>query len=268
MRPFLKWAGNKYRVLKHITPLLARMPSARLIEPFLGSGAVFLNSEFEHYLLSDANPDLIALYQYLQHFGNDYIEYCKGFFNNKNNTEPNYYKLREKFNSTQDISLKSALFLFLNKHGFNGLCRYNNQGGYNVPYGFYKKPYFPEKEMAHFVKQSKLAHFQTSDFASVMQEAGNGDVVYCDPPYVPLSKTANFSQYAQTAFSAADQARLVKEAKRAAARGAKVIISNHNTEESQLLYQGASLTEIHVNRHISCKGETRGKARELLAIYE
>ena len=159
-KPFLKWAGGKTRVLKHILPLLPK--GKRLVEPFCGSGSVFLNTNYEEYLVSDINPDLINIYNFLKEENKDFIEYCKSFFTSNNNTQERYTELRDLFNSTKDIRIKSALFIYLNRHGFNGLCRYNSTGGFNVPFGRYTKPYFPEKEMLLFQEKTKTVTFKSA----------------------------------------------------------------------------------------------------------
>ena len=148
IRPFLKWAGNKYHCLHHILSLLPK--TNRLIEPFTGSGAIFVNTNYPNYLLAEANQDLIHLFHYLQQEGEPFINYCQTLFCSENNSETKYYMLRENFNLSQDPRTRAVLFLYLNRHGYNGLCRYNQQNVYNVPFGRYKKPYFPRQEMQFF----------------------------------------------------------------------------------------------------------------------
>jgi len=135
MRPFLKWAGNKYQILHRIQQHLPA--GKRLVEPFVGSGALFLNSDYERYLLADSNLDLINLYNLLKKEGPNFIEYCQGLFVDKHNNPDIYYQYRLEFNTTNDVRRKSALFIYLNRHGYNGLCRYNSKGGFNVPFGLY-----------------------------------------------------------------------------------------------------------------------------------
>lgn len=265
MRPFLKWAGNKYQIIDQIRLVLKR--GERLIEPFVGSGAVFLNTDYDRYLLADVNPDLIQLYQFLKVEGTLFIDYCRDFFNPNNNRAETFYELRKLFNKTQDKRLKSALFLYLNKHCFNGLCRYNGKAKFNTPFGWYKKPYFPEKEMLFFHQKAQRAVFKCADFLEVMLTAKPGDIVYCDPPYVPLSRTANFTSYSSGGFSAAQQLLLAQMAENLMRKGIGVIISNHDTEFTQVAYQKAEIIKLNVQRFISCEGNARGKVAELLAIF-
>lgn len=266
VRPFLKWAGNKFQILERIRAVLP--PGKRLIEPFAGSGAVFLNTNYSQYLVTDNNGDLIKLYLTLQAEGESFISYCKSFFTETNNSESCYYHLRETFNSTTETRLKSALFVYLNRHCYNGLCRYNLQGGFNTPFGQYKKPRFPENEMRYFHTKAKDAIFMPADFREVMKTADKGDVVYCDPPYVPLSATANFTTYSSGGFGRDDQTELAELARQLAGRGVPVLISNHATEFTLSVYQAAKIELFEVQRYISCDGANRGKVKEVLALFE
>jgi DNA adenine methylase len=264
-RPFLKWAGNKYQIMEHI---MAMLPSGhRLIEPFVGSGAVFLNADYESYLLADSNEDLINLYQTLQQEGESFIDYCRSYFTAETNVENRYYELRQEFNTNPDPRLKAALFIYLNRHAYNGLCRYNSKGGFNTPFGQYTKPHFPEKEMRRFVTRAGQATFTVADFRDTMRSAQRGDVLYCDPPYVPLSATSNFTSYSSGGFGRADQVALAELAKELSARGVPVLISNHATEFTLNAYKSAQIEQLDVQRFISCNGDNRGTAREVLALF-
>ncbi len=265
MKPFLKWAGGKYRLVERIK---AALPSGkRWIEPFIGSGAVFLNADYPVYLLADSNPDLINLYRYLQAEGPDFIAYCRTFFQPEQNEKSAFYAWREQFNQTENCREKAALFLYLNKHGYNGLCRYNSRGKFNVPFGRYKQAHFPEAEMIFFWQKAQRAEFCQGTFPGTLAAATPGDVVYCDPPYHALSKTANFTSYSDTPFGWAQQEQLADMARELANRGIPVFISNHNTDEIRELYAGAQITEFFVQRFISCDGANRQKAPELLAYF-
>ncbi|WDL96431.1 Dam family site-specific DNA-(adenine-N6)-methyltransferase [Alicyclobacillus sp. ALC3] len=265
MKPFLKWAGNKYRLIEKIRALLP--PADRLIEPFAGAAAVFLNTDYQDNVINDSNPDLIHVFVTLKQYGPTFIDECKGLFGNEFNNADAYYALREEFNSSVDPFRKAALFLYLNRHGYNGLCRYNKIGGFNVPFGRYKKTYFPYEEMMMFYHKSQTAEFSSIDFEVVMRGARPGDVIYCDPPYVPLSATANFTGYNSDGFSQSEQVRLARVAAETAARGVPVVISNHDNEFTRKVYQGAVVTSFDVQRFISCDGDHRGKAKELLALF-
>ena len=265
-RPFLKWAGNKYRLIERIRALLP--PGRRLVEPFAGSAAVFLNTDYPRYLIADNNADLINLYRILQAEGERFVRYCRRLFDPDANTPETYYRRRDEFNATGDPRRKAALFLYLNRHGYNGLCRYNARGGFNVPFGRYRRPYFPAAEMLAFHARARRARFVHADFTRAFDQLREGDVVYCDPPYVPLSPSASFTDYSAGGFDLAQQERLAKLAEAAARRGVPVLISNHNTPFTRQIYGNAARCErFQVQRHISCDVGRRHEAGELLAFY-
>lgn len=264
-RPFLKWAGNKYRILDKIKSVLPE--GQRLIEPFSGSAATFLNTHYSSAWLNDLNSDLINVYRHLSNQHTDFIEFSESFFTPKNNQEKRYYQLRKHFNATQDELEKSALFLYLNRHSYNGLCRYNRKGGFNAPFGRYKKPYFPKQQLEAFAQKAKNLKLTHQPFEKVMSKAKAGDVIYCDPPYVPLSPTANFTQYSHKNFLNTDQEQLADMAKTLAKKNISVIISNHNTPYTRKIYADAKIIKFSVPRYISCKGHQRMPAKELLAVY-
>lgn len=266
MRPFLKWAGGKYRLTNTIN---AHLPKAKtLIEPFVGAGSVFLNSEYEHYILADINPDLINLYKIIKDNPEQYIQDCERYFTPEYNDKEVYLRLRSEFNASTDKYKRSLLFLYMNRHGYNGLCRYNKKGIYNVPFGSYKKPYFPKKELFGFAQKAQFAEIYCEDFRKTFTRATTDAVIYCDPPYVPLSKTASFAAYASNGFGAEEQAELAQLAEATASKqGIPVLLSNHSTVLTKRLYHGAKIHEIEVSRMISRNGAKREKVKELLAKF-
>ena len=264
-RAFLKWAGGKYGLIESITQFL---PTGKvLVEPFVGAGSVFLNTDYDAYLLADINPDLIALYNLLKTEPDAFIRLAKTLFCEENNQRERYFQLRDEFNQTRDVQWRSALFLYLNRHGYNGLCRYNSKGLFNVPFGRYKVPYFPEVEMQGFIDKSDRIELMCDDFEAALALAGNDDIVYCDPPYVPLSDTASFTTYASGGFDLHDQSRLAEVAKQVSEESKGVLISNHDTKFTREIYKEARLEAIDVQRNIAAKGSSRKKVGELLAIY-
>lgn len=266
-RAFLKWAGGKYSLVEEIERHLP--PARKLVEPFVGAGSVFLNTDFEQYLLADINPDLINLYNIIKEQPEQYIRDSKALFTPEYNQKGAYLEIREAFNRTDDPYTRSLYFLYMNRHGFNGLCRYNKKGGFNVPFGSYKKPYFPEDEMYFFAEKAKRATFVCEGYQQTFSRARKGSVIYCDPPYAPLSSTANFTSYAGNGFSLDDQAALADAAERAAnERDIPVLISNHDTTLTRRLYHGAELSVVKVKRTISRNGGSRNKVDELLALFK
>ena len=266
LRPFLKWAGAKTQLVKNLRSLFPQ-GDFRFIEPFVGSGAVFLNNPYSSSVLSDTNEDIINLYGALKASPAEFISRCKKLFAPKNNDSGRFYELRDEFNSCTDVERRASLFLYLNRYCFNGLCRYNTKGKFNTPFGRYKQPYFPEEEMQVFANKLVTAELLKCDFRAALSEAGRGDVVYCDPPYVPLTSTANFTNYAAAGFTKDDQKALRKLAFEASERGAVVILSNHDTPFTRDLYRGAELFPVLVSRTISCDGQNRNKAKEIIAVF-
>lgn len=267
MVPFIKWAGSKRRVTSEIRDSLPG--GNRLIEPFLGSGAVFLANQhrYSEFLLTDSNADLITLYQEVVRDPSGFIADAQRFFSKNGNVAAAYYERRERFNRLPQGRERAVLFLYLNRHGFNGLCRYNRSGGFNVSFGRYKAPRFPEQELQAFATAIDKASIRRDDFRCAMQEAGVGDVVYCDPPYVPLSPTACFTEYLAAGFSKSDHLELVAEALAATRRGATVVISNHDTVATRKLYHLAnSIFTVQVRRSIGAK-RGRGLAPEVIATF-
>ncbi|MEZ8825732.1 Dam family site-specific DNA-(adenine-N6)-methyltransferase [Vibrio amylolyticus] len=265
-RAFLKWAGGKYGLVEDIQRHLP--PARKLIEPFIGAGSVFLNTDYDQYLLADINPDLINLYNLLKEKPDLYISEAKRWFTPEHNRKEVYLDIRAEFNNTDDVMYRSLAFLYMNRFGFNGLCRYNKKGGFNVPFGSYKKPYFPEAELEFFAHKAKKATFICEGYVETFKRARKGSVVYCDPPYAPLSTTANFTSYAGNGFSLDDQAALADIAEKTAHnRGIPVLISNHDTTLTRRLYHGAELNVVKVKRTISRNGAGRNKVDELLALF-
>ncbi|WP_019029578.1 Dam family site-specific DNA-(adenine-N6)-methyltransferase [Colwellia piezophila] len=267
-RAFLKWAGGKYSLCDVISKILPN--SRRLIEPFVGAGSVFLNTDYDEYILNDINQDLINLYKFVQDKPDCFIADVRKFFNAEHNQAERYYQLRSDFNASKDPYFRSLVFLYMNRHGYNGLCRYNKKGGYNVPFGKYKRPYFPEVELNYFAEKSQKATFVCEGYRKTFERAVNGDVIYCDPPYVPLSKTASFTSYAGNGFGLDDQADLANAAEEVSESGAiSVVISNHDTIWTRKIYEhAAKIKSFKVARTISQSATNRKKVAELLALYK
>lgn len=270
-KPFLKWAGGKFKLLPQLIPIIGY--PTQFIEPFSGAASVSLNIvDCPVIVINDANTDLIQTYQHLISEGNDFIDYCESYFTDGND-EVVFYRNRELFNESVDKREKSALFVYLNKHSFNGLTRYNKQGKYNVPFGKYKSVTFPRTEMINFkdvMREKNQVYMHSLDFCEMKlyQNINENTVVYFDPPYIPLSETSSFTDYHTEGFTDVDQIRLVELAKHLRSQGAKVIISNHDVERARELYCDArKIIEVDVNRSVGASSESRGKVKELIAIY-
>ena len=265
-RPFLKWAGGKFSLLSELD---RHIPAGnRLIEPFVGGGSVFLNSDkHERFLLADVNPDLINLYTMLDVDHIRVLSFAQELFKRATN-EDAYMELREEFNS-QRLSApeRAAAFLYLNRHCFNGLMRYNRSNQFNVGYGSYAAPHFPDEEVKAFKSRSHKCVFMTAGYRQTLSLAGADDVVYCDPPYEPLPGTDGFTSYSGAGFSWADQVALAECCVAAHQRGAKVVISNSSAPKVIELYgqHGLKIHHVSARRAMSSKPGTRSAASDIIA---
>lgn len=261
-KSFLKWAGGKSQMLPDILPLLA--DGKRLVEPFAGSAVVSLNTTLPA-IVADSNRDLISLFQFIasRRRGDTYFE-------PKYNCEEQYYRLRKKFNRAMVGSAEqSEIFLYMNRHGFNGLCRYNRSGEFNVPFGRYKNPGYPYEAVTTFIERAEHVLFSANDFEETFRLVKRGDVVFCDPPYVPLTKTSSFTAFDADGFGSAQQMALAMCAKMAATKGARVIITNHDTPATRKLYADANeIRKVRIRRSIAASSGARKTVGELIAIYD
>ncbi|HGJ5884645.1 adenine-specific DNA-methyltransferase [Arsenophonus sp.] len=265
-RAFLKWAGGKYLLVEEIKKYLPEGDC--LVEPFVGAGSVFLNTNYNAYILADINNDLINLYNTVKYHTDTFVQHSRQLFNNEFNTPEQYYRLRTEFNLCNNPRRRSELFLYLNRHCYNGLCRYNSKGEFNVPFGRYKKPYFPEDELYWFAEKAQKAIFVCQTYKETLLSVNKSAVVYCDPPYTPLSDTANFTAYHTNSFGNKEQYNLAQIAYHlSSTRGIPVLISNHDTPATREWYHHAKLNVVKVRRTISRNSLARRKVDELLAFY-
>ena len=278
IRSLVKWPGGKGRVLPDLLPVLPKGDC--LVEPFVGGASVFLNTDYRHYVLGDINPDLINLYRVVSRRPDELIRVARDLFSHRNDAE-NYLKIRAFFNKPQGKRLRdsyrnvyrAAFFLFLNRHGYNGVVRYNQSGGYNVPYGKHKTtPYFPEAEIRLFHEKANdtRAFFACCSFESTIKiPTFNSAVIYCDPPYLPVSDTANFTQYHSGPFGEKQHRQLIA-ALLAANRetGASVVISNSDTPLTREIYKDFRFQEIAVQRSVSANAQKREKASEVIGVLK
>ena len=265
-RAFLKWAGGKYPLLEDIRRHLPQGDC--LVEPFVGAGSVFLNTDYPRYVLADINSDLIDLYNIVKGRPAEFVSDARQLFTPRSNESDAYYTHRNEFNASNDAYQRALLFLYLNRHGYNGLCRYNLRGEFNVPFGRYRKPYFPEEELYRFAERAQKATFVCESYDATLSKAQAGSVVYCDPPYAPLSATANFTAYHTNSFSLREQQHLAELAVKLAQDSCiPVLISNHDTELTRLWYQDAVLHVVKARRSISRSISGRAKVDELLALF-
>jgi len=268
VKPFLKWAGGKLRVVDRLEKHFPQ--GKRFVEPFLGAGSVALNVDYPKYIVNDTNADLVAVWKALKENELEFVKSCKKLFCAANNNRQVFDTLKKEFNTTNDVARKAELFLYLNRHGFNGLCRYNGDGEWNVPFGKNPSPYFPQEEFEKCLEKVKTFKIMNTDFRKVFELVEPDDVVYCDPPYLPMSQSANFDGYSTGGFTLQDHMDLAKCSATAAALGATVVITNNFNWYSRQIYQnmfGAKVFKINVARTISSNIEERKPVEEVIAVF-
>ncbi len=270
IKPFLKWAGGKFRVVDRLKKKFPKN-AKRFIEPFLGAGSVSLNVDYPAYVVSDTCTDLICVWECFKEMGMNFVKECQELFIPENHTPERYYELRDELSKTKKKLRKATIFVYLNRHCFNGLCRYNASGGFNVPFGKYKTIYFPQKQFEQSLEQVKKFEIHNKDFREIFAMVEDGDLVYCDPPYLPMSQSASFDAYAKGGFSLRDQIDLAKCAEEAADNGATVVISNHYNWYSRQIYTDlhkGKVSKIEVARTISSKTDKRDAVDEIVAVFQ
>jgi len=265
-RPFLKWAGGKTQLAD---ALLERMPLVFNVyhEPFVGSGALFFRlyreGRIRHAVLSDINPELMDTYLAIRDSVSEVIKLLSEFPHDREF----YYALREKDPWQLSLPERAARMIYLNKTGYNGLYRVNRQGKFNVPFGRYKSPKYLDQENLLAVSQAlQDVDILCAPFETVLERVLPGDWVYFDPPYAPLSQTANFTSYHANGFGLSDQERLRDVCVELSKNKVYVMLSNSDTEIIRSLYSLPYFTinEVLANRAINCNGAKRGKITELV----
>ena len=265
-KPILKWAGGKRQLL----PILIKNIPDKFntyYEPFIGGAALLISlyslNKIHNCVISDTNSDLYNLYKTIKENPQQLIDELDNM-EFKNNSE-DYYKARDLFNSINDSIERSALLIYLNRHGYNGLYRVNSQNKFNVPFGKYNNPGMPS--LGNIMALSELFQSCTimnTDFESTVNNAKKGDFVYFDPPYMPLSKTSYFTGYTHTGFDEKDQERLAKSFQELSDKGVYVMESNSSTDFIKELYKDFNLLEVDARRNINSIGTKRNSIKELI----
>lgn len=270
IKPLLKWAGGKRQLNEE---LYRRIPEhfEKYFEPFLG-GASFLVNLYNHgrinnAIVSDLNPELINFYKVIKDCPDTFINGMNKV--QLNNDAGTYYSNRAQFNEILgniEFSLqRSILFLYLNKHCYNGLWRVNSSGKFNVPYGRYKTVNMLDKENLYgFSSMLQNIEIENLDFEICVKGAHKNDFVYFDPPYQPLNKTSSFTGYTYQGFNFNEQLRLFKVFRSLTASGVKVMLSNSYSEEIKELYNDFNIEVVDAKRYINSVGTSRTGAKELI----
>jgi len=264
--PILKWAGGKRGLVPHILSLFPVDYRSRVYhEPFVGGGAVFFRIRPRAGSINDVNSHLINFYRVVRDNPEELISKARQYIYD----EESYYLLRDRFNQPglSDVEC-AALLLYLNKTAFNGLYRVNSRGEFNVPFGRYKNPTIvPERRIRAASKTLKKIDIFNEDFSYVLDYAKKGDLCYLDPPYQPVSETANFTSYSSEKFDLDEQRRLRDLCIELDEQGVLFVLSNSYAEAIIDLYRGIERFQVKIvqaKRAISSKASTRGPINEVL----
>lgn len=272
MEPLLKWAGGKRHIAKVVR---SHFPESwnegSYIEPFAGGAAMFFDLSPQRAVLSDINHQLIGFYRVLKNSPQDLFDaisiYAADFecLETAEEKKAVYLGLRSRFNQHVTGIEGAALFYALNKLSFNGLYRENSKGLFNVPFG--QKTAMQVYSFNTFQEASDIlqsAELHTEDFEQAIMSAQDGDFVYFDPPYVPMTPTASFTAYTSQGFGKIAQERLAKSMRELAKRGVRALLSNSNTQATREIYKGLRFETILAPRRVSAKTSGRGTVEELL----
>jgi DNA adenine methylase len=264
-KPLIKWVGGKRQLMSKIKELLPENYN-RYFEPFIGGGAVFFELKHENSFINDYNPELTNLYLTVKNKPKELIEDLKKHVN----TEEYYFYIRnldrnhEEYIKLSDVE-KASRFIFLNRTCFNGIYRVNSKGQNNVPYGKYSNPKIVDEE--NILSCSKLLEtttIMTGDFENIKVHINPGDLVYLDPPYVPLTDTANFTSYTDKGFDSSMQLRVRELCDYIDSIGAYFIVSNSSAPLVLELYRNYEIQLVSANRSLSASTEGRAKVMEVL----
>ncbi len=270
LRPFVKWAGGKRQLLNEIGK---RLPDAidTYFEPFVGGGALLVNLKNEERIskavISDLNGELINLYNVVKKNPDKLID---AFSHDEfENSEDAFRNLKTEFNTLTGLPgnevRRAALLMYLNKHGYNGLWRVNSKGKFNVPFGRYAKRNMPtEHSILKFSKMLENVKILNLDFEQAVKPAKKGDFVYFDPPYHPISKTANFTDYNSNGFTFDDQKRLADVFRKLHDKGVRLMLSNSKVPKIEELFDGFTIGTVDAKRFINCNGERRNGTKEII----
>ena len=270
-KPFVKWAGGKRQLLAELEKNFPKQ-FGTYFEPFLGGGAVLFDLLAKKpnikCSVSDLNSDLVLAYVTIRDKLGRLIESLENHSKNYHKDSTNYYYEVRKQEPKSQIEKVSRL-LFLNKTCFNGLYRVNSKGKFNVPLGRYTNPNIVNREnliTASKFLQSEKIKISCRDFESILKDAKKGDFVYFDPPYQPVSDTANFTSYTHRDFTEDDLQRLADLANQLNSKGAHVLLSNSNTKIVKKIFSSKKwkVKEIAVNRAINSNSQKRTGHKEIL----
>ena len=266
VNPILKWAGGKRRLIPEIINMFPSDYRNRTYhEPFFGSGAVFFKIKPKKGSINDINSRLMNFYKIVRDKPEELIKEASKYPYHKDT----YYKLRDHFNKDKlDPVEEAALLLYFNKTGFNGLYRENSRGEFNVPFGRYKNPTIvPKNKIRKASKILKNIEILNQDFSYIQENVEPRDLCYFDPPYQPVSDTANFTSYFADGFELEDQIKLRDTCIELNEKGVYFVLSNSYVEpiiEMYELVEDFRIVPVEARRSINSKANNRGPVKEAL----
>jgi len=265
--PILRWAGGKRQIISRLREFCPEDILLRpYCEPFLGAASLYLRVRPAQALLADANTHLIEMYRYIR---DEPAEVSKQLAELAlKDSQEWYYRVREEYNNSPASAAQAARFIYLNRTCFNGIFRVNKQGKFNVPYGFRRTPYFPSPEtLLELSEGLSYADLQAGSYLQTLKRAQPGAFVYLDPPYPPLSDTANFAHYTMDRFNKLDQQALAVAVRDIDRRGCLFMMSNADTDFIRDLYSGYHIESLSVNRWITCKSKKHAVSEVIITNY-
>lgn len=265
--PVVKWVGGKRQLIDDLTPLFPKKITA-YCEPFVGGGAVLFSLQPKIAYVNDINAELINIYEVIR----DDVDALIAALSEHKNEEKYFYSIRDWDRDIETYLQRSkvqraARIIYLNKTCYNGLFRVNNAGEFNAPYGHYKKPNIVSAPTLRAVSnyfQSTQLTFTNTDYAEVLSNVSKGTFVYLDPPYDPVSDTANFTGYTRGGFDRTEQVRLRECCDELTRRKIKFMLSNSATEFIREQYADYDITPVRAKRAINSNASKRGHVDEVV----
>ncbi|MBA1433677.1 DNA adenine methylase [Bombilactobacillus bombi] len=268
LKPVTKWVGGKRQL---VSKLIEHLPQDfnSYFEPFIGGGALLLALAPQKAIINDNNQELINVYRVIKDHPLSLLAELQKHQDNNSKEYYLYVRNWDRSEIWQQLTpiQRAARLLYMLRVDFNGLYRVNKKGQFNVPYGKYKNPNIVNRDdilrVSNYFQQANI-QILCGDFQKAVASAQKNDLVYFDPPYIPLTSTANFTSYTKDDFTLEDQKRLCQTFFDLARRDVKVMLSNSDTALTRSLYKNANIHIVQARRAINSNAQKRGKINEVI----